>query len=287
MHIRNLCLVFVLFLVTIPAMTSAQSVVVLGINSMEGDDDATRRFTTSLRGALADHGCSVDARDASLGQMQVVNNCDSVDIDCLVRIADSLSTGAIVFGTTHRVNTDTSLELELELHYFDLLERRIIAHHTVRFGFEPSDEAIAAMTLVAAPALTDYVRAPEPARGDPLPPSTPSNNEWLGWSLIGLGVALVLADIPVWVRVNDLNNDPGYRAYRMSLPMVANACTSEAPGNVRSICDEGTALEILQFVFLGLGVASAATGALLLATGVLVSPSVSTDRATLTVSGTF
>ncbi len=310
MLIRNVTFLFVLFLIALPATASAQSVIVLGINSLEGDDAPARDLTLALREALTAQGCHVSERDVSLMQMVLTHDCSSTNIACLDAISQMMDTGSVVFGIMHRANTDTDQELVVELHYFDRRQQRIIGHYSAHISLAPSAEEITSLARAAAPDLTDCVHiaadplstsathvdedetnttsvSSEDHARTPITATQATNNEWVGWSLIGLGAAFVLADIAIWVRVNDLNNDTAYRTYRMGLTPTGNACTSETPANVRSICGEGAALEILQFVFIGLGIASAATGALLLTTGVLVTPSVSTDHATLTLSGSF
>ena len=338
MLIRQIAFLFSLFLAsaatgTLPATASAQSIVVLGINSIEGDDAIARDLTSRMRQTFAAQGCSVSDSEASLAQMQLAYNCSTINIECLNQISTALETGSLVFGTTHRVLTDTEEEIEVELHYFDRLERRIISHHTARLSLTSSPEAIQTVVDVAVPALVRCVRpdvvAPIPVDEDEAGPpdhpidldtssdpdpltsssSAPSsyNHEWAGWSLIGLGAALILADIPVWARINDLNNDPSLIDYRHRLAFGSggDACTNAAAGNtlpvdgldpamastqvghVRNLCSEGATLEVLQYVFLALGIASAGAGSALLASGVLVSPSVSTDHATLTISGSF
>jgi len=324
MHIRQMFLTFLLCLIVFPATASAQSIHVLGINSIEGDDDLARNLTNALRTSLSEQGCHVDPRDISLMQMSLAfgdtGMCSQIDVGCLDAIAQHIETGSLVFGIMHRVFTDVGQEVEVELHYYDRLERRIISHYTTRLSLETSQEALEAIADTAAPELIRCVRteSPEVAVDEDeegslpvathglsetseedllIPPdqlvdagfesTSRASNEWIGWSLIGLGGALLLSEIPIMVRINDLNNDPGYRAYRYSLLPTGTACTPDAPGNVSSICSEGSTLEILEFVLLGLGLASAGTGALLLATGVLVTPSVSADRATLTISGSF
>lgn len=335
MHIRQMFLTFLLCLIVFPATASAQSIHVLGINSIEGDDDLARNLTNALRTSLSEQGCHVDPRDISLTQMTLSVDpegsslCNQIDVQCLDSIAQHLSTGSLVFGIMHRVFTDVGQEVEVELHYYDRLERRIISHYTTRISLTTSPEALEAIADTAAPELIRCVRSespevtvdedevdPRPARSAPVvsddfpelaQPSAGSNNEWVGWSLIGLGAALVLADIPVWVRINDINNDPSYRDYRYRLAFGSggDACSNASDGNilpvhglsvpdamqqvghVRSLCSEGATLEALQYVFLSLGLASAGTGAALLLSGVLVTPSVSADRATITISGSF
>jgi hypothetical protein len=323
---------FLLFLVALPATVSAQSVVVLGLNSMEGDDEAARELTRSLRTSIAARGCSVSDHDVSLAQMVLAYDCTSTNIECLDRIAEAQRAGTIVFGTIHRVNTDVAEELEVELNYFDLLQHRVVSHYTGRLPLAFSQTAITSLAETAAPALVDCLHvSPDPVPAvavavrpdedesspsravasdvilDPHPAPASYNHEWAGWSLIGLGAALLLADIPVWMRLNDLNSDPSLIDYRhrLSFGSGGDACSNASDGNilpvhglsvpdamqqvghVRGLCSEGATLETLQYVFLALGLASAGAGATLLATGVLVSPSVSADHATLTVSGSF
>lgn len=343
MHIRLFSLMFLLFAAAvIPASASAQSIAVLGINSIEGDDDLARNLTDSLRASLTRQGCSVDERDISLMQMQLsVENdggdCNQIDVECLDRIARHIDAGSLVFGIMHRVFTDVGQEVEVELHYYDRLERRIISHYQTRVSLTASQEALQAIADVAAPELIRCVRSADALDEDEdgtLPAAThglsetsehdllippdrlvdagfrtpqPASNEWVGWSLIGLGAALVLADIPVWIRINDLNSNSDlvdYR-YRLAFGSGGDACSNASDGNilpvhglnvtdamqqvgrVRNVCSEGSSLEALQYVFLSLGLASAGTGAALLLSGVLVTPSVSADRATLTISGSF
>lgn len=326
MHIRMISYLFLLFLTALPATVSAQSVLVLGIYSMEGDDPTSNDLTRSLRASIAARGCSVSDRELTLAQMVLAYNCTSSNIECLGQIAEAQRVGTIVFGNMHRVTADVAEELEVELHYFDLLQHRVVAHYTGTMPLAPSQDAITALAEAAAPALVDCLHvSPDPVPPvavvvppdegppssdiilDPRPAPSSYNHEWVGWTLIGLGAALLLADIPVWLRLNDLNSDPSLIDYRYRLPfgMGGNACSNASDGNiipvhglsvpdamqqvshVRGICSEASTLEALQYVFIALGLASAGTGATLLATGVLVTPSVSTDHATLTVSGSF
>jgi hypothetical protein len=332
MHIRMISYLFLLFLTALPATVSAQSVLVLGLNSMEGDDDSARELTRALRTSIAAQGCSVSDRDLAIAQLVLAYDCSSTNIECLDHIAEAQHVGTLVFGTIHRVTTDVAEELEVELHYFHLLQHRVVSHYTGRLPLVFSQEAITNLAVAAAPELLDCLHLspdPVPVAAAVIPPvedtSAPStdvspeslldvhpaptsyNHEWAGWSLIGLGAALLLADIPVWVRLNEMNSDPSLIDYRhrLSFGTGGDACSNANDGNiipvhglgvtdamqqvghVRGICSEGATLEALQYVFLALGLASAGTGAMLLASGVLVSPSVSTDHATLTVSGSF
>lgn len=302
MHFRQLAILLVLFFVALPVMASAQSasapVVVLGINSVDGDDEVSRSVTLVLRQALSLRGYSVSDRDISLSQAQQVTRCLDLDIVCLDLVAESLSTSALVFGTMHRVNTDVEQEIEVELHYFDLHAHRIVAHYTGRLAINPIDEMVTALAQVAASALTEHLRtstdAPPVATvphhaTEPRTAPSAYNRAWIGWGLIGLGAALMVADVPVWVRLGDMNADPSLLDYRYRLGTgTSDVCIDASAGDrIRSLCSEGSTLEALQYVFLALGLVSAGTGATLLATGVLVSPSVSIDRATLTVSGAF
>ena len=316
MYIRQLVILFVLFFVAFPAMVSAQSVsiAVLGINSVdaiEGDEEVSRNITSLLRQELGLRGFSVSHVDISLVQAQAVIECQDRNIDCLNRISESLITNALVFGTMRRVNTDVDQEIEIELHYFDFAAHRIVAHYTGRIAINPISEMVTALAQVAASALTERLRAstdvpPVATVPRTVEPTVSYNRAWVGWGLIGLGVAFLVADIPVWTRIDSINSDPSMIDYRYRLGLGAgDACTNADAGNilsvpgldpvsagtqvdhVRGLCSEGATLEVLQYVFLVLGLASAGLGTTLLATGMLVSPSVSTDHAALTVSGSF
>lgn len=292
MHMRKIGVLVMFVLITFPAMAVAQSapMVVLGINSIDGDDEVSRNTTRHLREALDLRGFDVSDRDISLAQAQQVIRCLDLNIACLDQIAESLGTNAFVFGTMHRVNTDVDQEIEVELHYFDFAEHRSTAHYTGRFALAPTSEALSAMATIAATALTEHLQTtvpPHAVRQTHAPASY--NRSWIGWSLIGLGAALMVADIPVWVRLGDMNKDPSLLDIRYRLGAgTSDVCVNaSASDHVRSLCSEGSTLEALQYVFLALGAVSAGLGATLLATGVLVSPSISADRASLTVTSTF
>ena len=93
--------------------------------------------------------------------------------------------------------------------------------------------------------------------------------------LAGAGVALV-GTIYSWGRLLALSNDGEYNAYRTSLGTMGvmgdAACADTSFARVpmatgdhaRSVCSEGSTLEILQYVFLGVAVAAGATGIILL-----------------------
>jgi hypothetical protein len=333
MLIRQIVFSFILFLVALPAAASAQvSMIVLGLNSVEGDDDLARDLTDALRR----HAMEVptwrtsDLNPSSL-QMELAHNCTLYDADCRDQVLRTLGTGSMIYGQMMRVMgvDGTDYEVVVRIFRYDALETRIIAAgevHLTRFSTPEQLDAAAERTIRTLASGDPPLRAssvpvdedetdvdlsvhPEPSTPDPVSVPAPAsyNHEWAGWSLIGLGAALLIADIPVWLRLNDLNGDPDLIDYRHRLAFGAtgDACSNASAGNplmvdgldpatasaqvsrVRGMCSEGAALEALQYVFLALGAASAGTGALLLATGVLVTPSVSTDHATLTVSGSF
>lgn len=78
-------------------------VIVLGLRSLDGDDDFARNLSGVLRHSAAQvRGWAVSPRDVSLSQMLVANGCEDADITCLGQIARGLHMQRVVFGTVHR-----------------------------------------------------------------------------------------------------------------------------------------------------------------------------------------
>lgn len=313
MYIRQIAFVF-LFLVALPATAGAQSVYVLGINSIEGDDSVADRLSSAMRSALAEQGCSVAEGTTTLANMQLVVNdpvcANTVEIGCLNLISTRLETGSLVFGTLHRVYNDTGEELEAELHYYDRLERRIIGHFTERMSLAASDEELANVASRAAIMLahcTHHETEPAPV-DEPVvasaveEPSTPTpapqahdSLDWLGVTLGGLALAAFAGDIGVWVRLNDLNHDADFMAYRASgMFMGGNVCTG-ATGHAADVCNEGGTLEVLEYVLLGTSLAALGGSIAVFVLGhtsesaphVSLLPSISPSRASLTLAVDF
>src|SRR5688500_11051901 len=93
-----------LFALLCGAEAAAQSnVVVLGVRSVEGDDDVAHDLTTALREAAEEiTEWSVSPTAVSMAQMALAHGCEEVDVACLADIAKGLSADLLVYGTLRR-----------------------------------------------------------------------------------------------------------------------------------------------------------------------------------------
>lgn len=121
---------------------------------------------------------------------------------------------------------------------------------------------------------------------EPPPPEKPKRSlrKILGWTSIGIGAAFAIATVYSWVRIEKINDDDDYLAYRASYPRanlpngVKNVCSRARAGELAmlkpeqadleksaaDLCDEANTLETLQYVFIGGTVLGAGVGTYLL-----------------------
>lgn len=84
-----------------------ESVAVLGLTSVEGDDDYARNLTGAIRhAASAVRGWSVGERDVTLASLELVAGCEAPDPDCLTTIATTIGAQRLIFGTISRTAGD-------------------------------------------------------------------------------------------------------------------------------------------------------------------------------------
>ncbi len=104
-----------------PALASADtSVIVLGIRSVEGDDEVSRNLTGALRRAASQvPGWQVAEADVSLAQMSMVHGCDEPDAACMAEIAQELGQQRVVYGTVRRTGAGSSYDFALTLYFFN------------------------------------------------------------------------------------------------------------------------------------------------------------------------
>ncbi len=103
-----------------PSVVSAQSVAVLGIRSMEGDDEFARNLTGALTHAGSQiGGWAISDREVTLSQMALVHGCDDPHPSCLHEIAASLSVDRLVYGDVSRTSAGDDYQFSVNLHYFD------------------------------------------------------------------------------------------------------------------------------------------------------------------------
>lgn len=118
---RTFTLLLSLFLLAGASTAYAQpTLVVLGIRSIEGDDEVANELTVQLRaaaGAMEDWNVSEQA--VSMAQMSLAHGCDEIDAACLKEIALGLSADSIIFGTIRRNSTREDYDFSVSLSLFD------------------------------------------------------------------------------------------------------------------------------------------------------------------------
>jgi hypothetical protein len=102
-----------------PARAQADStVVVLGITSVEGDDELARNLTGAVRNAAGRvDDWQVSDSEVTLAQMSLAHGCsDEPDTGCLAQIASTLGTQLIVYGILRRASTGRGVTIALSLY---------------------------------------------------------------------------------------------------------------------------------------------------------------------------
>ena len=108
--------------VAVPPSRAAadNTVTVLGIRSVEGDDDFARSLTGVLRHAAQRvPGWDVSDRDVSLAQMSLAHGCDEPDAACLAQIARTLSTDRILYGSVRRTSAGEDFNYAVTIYLFN------------------------------------------------------------------------------------------------------------------------------------------------------------------------
>ncbi len=110
-----------LLLASVPAFAQDDGqVFVLGIRSVEGDDELSRNLTGAIRQeARGVEDWSVAEAEISLAQMSVAHGCDEPDAQCMAEIAAELSASRIVYGTVRRTGAGEQYDYALTLYNFN------------------------------------------------------------------------------------------------------------------------------------------------------------------------
>lgn len=97
-----------------------ESVIVLGIRSMEGDDEFALSLTGALRHSASQvPGWSVSDREVSLAQMALAHSCDDPDVACMQQIAGTLAMQRVIYGTVRRTSTSAQFDYGITLYMFN------------------------------------------------------------------------------------------------------------------------------------------------------------------------
>jgi hypothetical protein len=96
------------------------SVIVLGLRSVEGDDDVANTLTDKLReSARGVAEWSVSDAAVSMAQMSLAHGCDELDAACLSDIAEALQASRVVYGTMRRTSAREDYHYAITLSVFD------------------------------------------------------------------------------------------------------------------------------------------------------------------------
>lgn len=88
------------------------SVVVLGVRSLDGEDELAKDVSSALReGTKRVPDYRVSDREVSLAQMSLAHSCDEPDARCMADIARTLEVDRLIYGTIARVGGDFSVAL--------------------------------------------------------------------------------------------------------------------------------------------------------------------------------
>jgi hypothetical protein len=108
-----------LLLCAVTTRAQADTVVLLGLRSVEGDDDFGNDLTQALRRQLARlPSMQLSDRAVSLSQMSMAYGCEEPDAACLTDIAAGLQTQSVVYGTLRRSSTRADYQYSLSLSFF-------------------------------------------------------------------------------------------------------------------------------------------------------------------------
>jgi hypothetical protein len=85
------------------ARADSASVTVLGVRSLDGEDQLERRVSHAVRNSTRGiEGYRVSDREVSLAQMSLAHGCEDVDIACLKDIAATLAADRLIYGNLVR-----------------------------------------------------------------------------------------------------------------------------------------------------------------------------------------
>lgn len=116
------------------AAAQQQDVVILGLRSIEGDDEIARNLSQLLRERA--HGSPqwrVAAQTITLSQMVLAHGCEEVDVQCMASVAQGLGVQLVVYGTMQRSSVQDDFNFTLQLDMFDATTGAIAQSATSTF----------------------------------------------------------------------------------------------------------------------------------------------------------
>lgn len=115
----------------LPARAAGNSVVVLGLRSLEGDDEFANAMTEALRQAARSvQGWRLLERAVSMAQMTLAHNCEDINVSCLSEIARGLEADRVIFGTVRRTGNRSKYDYEITASLFNAVSHSIAGTET-------------------------------------------------------------------------------------------------------------------------------------------------------------
>lgn len=123
-----------------------------------------------------------------------------------------------------------------------------------------------------------FLQSGDSAPGLGEPGASSGSLAWLGWTLVGVGVAGAALTVTSSVIISGLDDDATFSEYRSAVPKGKDACTEADAskvyggltkgevGDVRDTCSQASLFEALWWVGLGVGVAAGGAGLFVLLT---------------------
>ncbi|MET0384890.1 MAG: hypothetical protein ABW321_02970 [Polyangiales bacterium] len=116
---------------TAHAAAADTTVIVLGLRSIEGDDEFANAMTDALRtSAKSVEGWRLLDRAVSMSQLTFAYNCDDVDAGCLSEISRGLNADRVIFGTVRRTAAKAKYDYEVTLSLFNGSTHTIVGTET-------------------------------------------------------------------------------------------------------------------------------------------------------------
>jgi hypothetical protein len=147
-----LALFFPSLTVTRAVFAEDPSLVVLGLRSLEGDDEFANSATDALRVAVkATHGWDSRDRAVSMSQMVLSYNCDDIDVACLAQISHGLDVDRVIYGTIRRTAAPVKYNYEITVSLFNGVTRTVVGTEIQTIDRSEGKKAVtrAAQSVVA------------------------------------------------------------------------------------------------------------------------------------------
>lgn len=262
------------------------SLVILGLRSIEGDDEFANAMTDALRTAAKSVGADRAAdraidphwrvldRAVSMSQMVLAYNCDEVDAACLTQISQGLEVDRVIYGTVHRTAAPARYNYEVSVSLFNGVTHTIAATELQTLERSENKKALAraaqlvtarlakAETNVGRLAVEVNVLSADVRLDDQLVGQTQQSKLALESVPAGQHVLEISAQghqsrkQTIRIRPGELS-EVGITLERAPEPALEQAPLESIASNPNADAHEGSSLSWLGYTLIGVGAASA------------------------------